>query len=48
MGWLSELPGPVYACYEAGPAGFGLYRAAVVAGVRMDVIRVRQDSAWAV
>ncbi len=23
-----ELPGPVHACYEAGPTGFGLYRAA--------------------
>jgi transposase len=38
VGWLSELPGPVHACYEAGPTGFGLYRAAVAAGVRMDVI----------
>jgi transposase len=38
VAWLSELPGPVHACYEAGPTGFGLYRAAVAAGVRMDVI----------
>jgi transposase len=28
----------VWACYEAGPTGFGLYRAAVAAGIRMDVI----------
>ena len=25
--WLRGLPGPVRACYEAGPTGFGLYRA---------------------
>jgi transposase len=28
VAWLSELAGPVYACYEAGPTGFGLFRAA--------------------
>lgn len=38
VAWLSELPGPVHACYEAGPTGFGLYRAAVSAGLRVDVI----------
>src|SRR5947209_1182285 len=38
LAWLCELPGPVHACYEAGPTGFGLYRAAVDAGLRMDVI----------
>jgi transposase len=38
VAWLRSLPGPVSACYEAGPTGFGLYRAAVAAGVRMDVI----------
>src|ERR1700742_4264967 len=38
VAWLRELPGPVHACYEAGPTGFGLYRAAVAAGIRMDVI----------
>jgi len=26
------------ACYEAGPTGYGLYRAAVAAGVRIDVV----------
>jgi transposase len=36
--WLQGLPQPVYACYEAGPTGFGLYRAAVEAGVRIEVI----------
>ena len=36
--WLKSLPGPVRACYEAGPTGFGLYRAAVAAGVEMRVI----------
>ncbi len=23
--WLSGLPAPVHACYEAGPTGYGLY-----------------------
>jgi transposase len=36
--WLRTLPGPVRACYEAGPTGYGLYRAAVAAGVAMEVI----------
>jgi hypothetical protein len=27
VAWLQGLPGPVRACYEAGPTGFGLYRA---------------------
>src|SRR5437667_4802099 len=38
VAWLGELPQPVYACYEAGPTGFALYRAAVEAGLRVDVI----------
>lgn len=38
LAWLAELPGPVRACYEAGPTGFGLYRAAVAAGIGMQVI----------
>ena len=38
VAWLGSLPGPVRACYEAGPTGYGLYRAAVAAGIRMDVI----------
>lgn len=32
--WLAVLPGPVAVAYEAGPTGFGLYRALNVAGVR--------------
>jgi len=36
--WLGSLPGPVRACYEAGPTGFGLYRAAVAAGIDMRVV----------
>ncbi len=36
--WLKTLSGPVRACYEAGPTGYGLYRAAVAAGVGMEVI----------
>jgi transposase len=38
VAWLSQLPGPVRACYEAGPTGFGLYRAAMAAGIAMQVI----------
>jgi transposase len=38
VAWLSRLAGPVHACYEAGPTGFGLYRAGVAAGVRIDVV----------
>src|ERR1035437_734088 len=36
--WRQGLPGPVRACYEAGPTGFGLYRAASAAGVDLQVI----------
>jgi len=35
--WVGGLPGPVAATYEAGPTGFGLYRALVAAGVRCKV-----------
>lgn len=38
VGWLLGLSGPVRACYEAGPTGYGLYRAAVKAGIGMEVI----------
>ena len=38
VGWLAGLPGPVRCCYEAGPTGFGLYRAAVAAGIECQVI----------
>jgi len=38
LAWLGALPGPVKACYEAGPTGYGLYRAAGAAGIEMVVI----------
>src|SRR3954471_22846334 len=38
VAWLAELPGPVRACYEAGPTGFGFYRTATAAGIAMQVI----------
>jgi transposase len=34
VGWLGSLPGPVAVAYEAGPTGFGLYRAITAAGIR--------------
>jgi transposase len=36
--WLEALPQPVHACYEAGPTGYALYRAAQAAGLRVDVV----------
>jgi transposase len=38
VAWLAGLPGPVRACYEAGPTGFGLCRAAAAAGIAVQVI----------
>jgi len=38
VAWLAGLPQPVRACYEAGPTGYGLYRAATSAGLEMQVI----------
>lgn len=38
VAWLESLAGPVRACYEAGPTGFGLYRAAIGAGIAIEVI----------
>lgn len=35
--WLTELPAPVRAIYEAGPTGYGLARAARAAGIDMQV-----------
>ncbi len=37
VAWLSRLPGPVAATYEAGPTGFGLARAVTAAGIRCEV-----------
>src|SRR4051794_32273060 len=36
-GWVQGLPGPVAVTYEAGPTGFGLYRALTAAGIRFQV-----------
>jgi transposase len=36
--WLRTLAGPVRACYEAAPTGYGLFRAASLAGVGIEVI----------
>lgn len=36
--WLSGLSAPVCAVYEAGPTGFGLYRAAREVGVAIEVV----------
>ena len=38
LAWLVELPQPLRGCYEAGPTGFALYRAAEAAGVPIEVI----------
>lgn len=38
VAWLRTLPAPVKACCEAGPTGFGLYRAVVAAEIDMQVI----------
>jgi transposase len=38
VAWLSTLAQPVSACYEAGPTGYGLARAARAAGIGMEVI----------
>src|ERR1700744_675424 len=38
VAWLVGLAGPVRACYEAGPTGFGLYRAATEVGIGIEVI----------
>jgi transposase len=35
--WVQALPGPVAVTYEAGPTGFGLYRALMGSGVRCEV-----------
>ncbi len=33
LAWLVGLAGPVRVVYEAGPTGFGLYRALTAAGI---------------
>lgn len=36
--WVTDLPGPAAVAYEAGPTGFGLYRALTAAGIRCEVV----------
>jgi len=36
--WLQTLPVPLKGCYEAGPTGYGLYRAAAAAGLQLEVV----------
>ena len=36
--WIKQLPGPVAVADEAGPTGFGLYRALTGAGIRCEVL----------
>jgi transposase len=36
--WISGLPGPAAVAYEAGPTGFGLYRALSAVGIRCEVV----------
>src|SRR6476646_6351253 len=43
VAWLRDLPGPVRACYEAGPTGFGLYRGCGGGGDRDAGCRAGQD-----
>jgi transposase len=38
LAWLQGLPQPLRACYEAGPTGFALYRAAQAAGIAVEVV----------
>src|SRR5256712_11669847 len=38
IGWLQGLPQPLRGCYEAGPTGFALYRAADAAALRLEVV----------
>src|SRR5207244_12462630 len=38
LAWLQALPQPLRGCYEAGPTGFALYRAAEAAGLPLQVV----------
>ena len=38
VGWLAACSSPCSACYEAGPTGYGLYRAGREAGLTVEVI----------
>jgi transposase len=45
IAWLRALPQPLKGCYEAGPTGFALYRAAEAAGSRSRSSRPRRRRA---
>ena len=45
VAWLSGLAGPVHACYEAGPTGFGLYPRRGCCGDADGCGRAGQDAA---
>lgn len=38
VAWLRGLPQPLRGCYEAGPTGYALYRAAQAAGIALEVV----------
>jgi transposase len=38
IAWLQTLPRPLRGCYEAGPTGFALYRAAQADGIAPEVV----------
>lgn len=38
IAWLQTLPLPLHGCYEAGPTGFALYRAAAAVDLQLDVV----------
>jgi transposase len=38
LAWLQALPQPLRGCYEAGPTGFALYRAAEAVGLQLAVV----------
>jgi transposase len=38
IAWLQGLSQPLMGCYEAGPTGFALYRAAEAVGLRLEVV----------
>ena len=38
IAWLQSLPQPLKGCYEAGPTGFALYRAAEATGLQLEVV----------
>ena len=44
VGWLAGLPGPVRACYEAGPTGFGSVPGGEGGGDRLSGDRAVEDA----